>query len=295
MLGWRESTGKLGAILLAALVLVAVWVVLRAARREREDPARCPAGLVAQGSRCCGEGQHIGPDGCSGRPSRCAPDMTVVDEPATGCVAPEARAEIAGGTLRLSPSDWEAAGEVSARTLVVRAFSLDTTEVTALRWRRCVTLGRCAPRADTEPGLPVTQVSAAEAERFCQTAGGRLPTRDEWLFAAAGGKGRRYPWGQTGLVCRRAAFGLVAGPCAQGATGPELAGARPDGRSEDGLHDLAGNVAEWAREPDGSFRAYGGSYRSRLAGELKTWSVEAPEGGDRAAHIGFRCAYERRD
>jgi formylglycine-generating enzyme required for sulfatase activity len=53
--------------------------------------------------------------------------------------------------------------------------------------------------------------------------------------------------------------------------------------------DLAGNVAEWTREPDGSFVARGGSYRSELAGDLKTWAVEARQA--RAPHVGFRCVY----
>jgi formylglycine-generating enzyme required for sulfatase activity len=55
---------------------------------------------------------------------------------------------------------------------------------------------------------------------------------------------------------------------------------------------LAGNVAEWTRDPRGGYRARGGSFRSRVAAELVTAAVESPPA--RAAHVGFRCVYEAR-
>lgn len=270
----------IGAAVLGAIV--ALGVVLFVARRERADPARCPDGLAAQGSRCCAPGQTLAQGACSGTPASCPSGFETTSR---GCVAQARRVLIAGGTLTLSPNDWEAEGVV-ARTLTVAAFDLDTTEVTQARWSSCA---GCRKLDHSEPGLPVTGVSADEAEKLCLAAGGRLPSADEWLFAATSASVRRYPWGQTGLVCRRASFGLVEGPCAIGADRPELAGARPDGRSPEGVLDLSGNVAEWAREPDGSARARGGSFRSRVAGELKSWAAESAAGP--AAHIGFRCAY----
>jgi hypothetical protein len=104
-----------------------------------------------------------------------------------------------------------------------------------------------------------------------------------------GSDARRFPWGGTGLVCRRAAYGLAAGPCADGATGPELAGSRPDGATPDGALDLSGNVAEWTREGRG-YVARGGSFRSTSAAELKSFAAETA--GVRL-DIGFRCAYPK--
>jgi formylglycine-generating enzyme len=54
-----------------------------------------------------------------------------------------------------------------------------------------------------EPGRAVAGVTFAEVASFCGFAGGRLPSRDEPAFAISG-EGRRYPWGDTGVVCRRA-------------------------------------------------------------------------------------------
>jgi len=173
--------------------------------------------------------------------------------------------------------------------VAVRSFEIEHSEVTVQRYRECVEAGRCSALAmPSEPGLPVTGMTAEQAQNFCAFAGGRLPTPEEWLYAAAGAEGRRYPWGPHGLVCRRASFGLVRGPCGTGATTPELAGARPFGQTPDGVLDLAGNVAELTLSADGQLASHGGSFRSRLASDLKTWSREpfAP-----ATDVGFRCAY----
>lgn len=270
----------------AALASVAISV--RFAQSERRVPARCPVGLVAQDARCCGLGQELANTGqCTGIANACAIEMLRDDSGA--CSLPEARIPIAGGISHFSAPDWEGP-EQTLREVSVPAFAIDRAEVTVARFRVCSDAGVCPKVADdSEPGRAVRNVSPSEASAFCAFVAGRLPSADEWLLAAAGSSGRRYPWGNTGLVCRRATFGLVTGPCAQAGTGPDLAGARPDGATPEGVLDLSGNVAEWTLERDGSFAARGGSFRSELAGDLKSWAVEARQ--TRAPHVGFRCAY----
>ncbi|MEI9941630.1 MAG: SUMF1/EgtB/PvdO family nonheme iron enzyme [Pseudomonadota bacterium] len=280
------------ALAAAVAALASVAISVRFAQSERRVPARCPPGLVAQDARCCGVGQGLANTGqCTGVASACANDMVRDDFGA--CLLPDARVAIAGGTSHIGAPDWEGP-EQSLHDVNVPAFALDRAEVTVARFRICAAAGACPKIADdSEPGRPVRNVSPGEAAAFCAFVGGRLPSADEWLFAAAGSAGRRYPWGNTGLVCRRASFGLVTGPCARAGIGPDLAGARPDGATPEGALDLSGNVAEWTLERDGSFAARGGSYRSELAAELKAWAVELRQ--TRAAHVGFRCAYSADD
>jgi formylglycine-generating enzyme required for sulfatase activity len=223
--------------------------------------------------------------------------MTLIDQQGERqCQHVAQRVPIAGGRLNISPIDWEAENLVAAYSATLSAFALDDTEVTWGRYLDCLRQGPCASVTLPKPnplelGLPIINVSPEQAQQLCVALGGRLPTGDEWVFAAAGANSRRFPWGSTGLVCRRAAFGLIEGPCAYDGALPELAGARPGGATQLGLQDLAGNVAEWTVEPSG-FRARGGSFRSNVAGQLKSWAsvdADAP-----SSDIGFRCAYDPR-
>lgn len=307
---WRDrAAARWGAGLAVAAALIAVDVHL--ARQVASAPARCAEGMVLAGARCCGEGQQVDDGGrCVGAPTACARGLSLT---AQGCVPPEVapRVRVAGGTLTVAPGDWEASGVVRWHRQEVGAFDLDAHEVTEARWARCAAAGACAAvPLRGEPGLPVTGVTADEASALCAHDGGRLPTEAELAFAAAGPGGRRYPWGPTGFVCRRAAWGLVRGPCAEGATGPEIVGAHPAGATPDGIHDLAGNVAEWTAAPappggapfDGApsdrglaqRAVLGGAFDDVEAAALRTWSRRLVAAGERRASIGFRCAYAPR-
>ncbi|HEX4339379.1 MAG TPA: SUMF1/EgtB/PvdO family nonheme iron enzyme [Polyangiaceae bacterium] len=267
----------------------AVVFVVRLGERERADPARCSAGFTPSQGRCCPAGQKASKARCSGKTATCPAGFHASTSSRRGCVIDERRLKYVGGRLSIGNDDWQTEGVVQPRTALVAPFALDAAEVTGERWEHCVRAGACRALGDVEPGLPVTLVDAREAERFCRLDSGRLPSGDEWLFAAMGAEGRRFPWGASGLVCRRVAFGLLTGPCAT-AGGAELAGARPDGATADGAFDLVGNVAEWTTERDGTHVARGGSFESVAAVELKSWSFEAAEKPSR--HIGFRCAYD---
>jgi len=198
------------------------------------------------------------------------------------------------GTALLAPNDWEAVGKVSALQVSVPTFSIDTTEVTRQAWARCVAQGKCQAvvgSSEAEGQIPVTHVTALQAQQYCETREGRLPKRSEWVLAAASSQGHRYPWGQTGLVCRRAVFGMVEGPCAVGHDRPLPVGSRQAGSTLNGIYDLSGNVAEWVIDEEDGFKAVavGGSFRSTLAGQLKVWARE--EALTARADIGFRCVY----
>jgi formylglycine-generating enzyme required for sulfatase activity len=217
-----------------------------------------------------------------------------------GCDTPERYVvTVPATTVVVGPSDWEAEGRAAPRVVRVASFGLDRFEVSS-GWA-CVRFPGSSACKD-DPPRAASGISLEQARAFCSSRGGRLPTDDEWLAAAAGDRPRRYPWGDTGAVCRRAAWGLAEGPCAEGGDGPDTVGAHPEGASPLGIHDLAGNVAEWVDAPcseSGSCASVvrGGSWRTLLATELRTWlrreaSAESVRGGDRT--IGLRCAYDTR-
>jgi formylglycine-generating enzyme required for sulfatase activity len=287
------NTKQLGIV--AAVGVAGIAVTVFAAMQERTGPARCPPGLVAAGARCCGVGQAFAGGVCKGRPLECAETQS---ETRDGCTRGPLRVRFGAARVSLAGAEWDGLRAGGARTATVEPFALDTAEVTVARYRACEAQKQCeelkhggdvgSVSAPLEPGMPVRNVTPAQAEAFCQFAGGRLPTGPEWVFAAAGAAGRRFPWGATGLVCRRSVHGLVNGPCGEEATGPDVVGSRPDGATPEGVLDLSGNVAEWTREAGGAHVARGGSYRSRGAAELRSLSaVRTRTGPD----VGFRCAY----
>jgi formylglycine-generating enzyme required for sulfatase activity len=262
---------------LIVITAVAVAVAIACVLRGRDEKARCGAGFVARGARC------LALDGPT-CPRPLAPTSH-------GCDAPDLEVEVPAISLLVGPSDWEAEGSVSPRWARVEGFRIDAFETTVGRWGHGKSVADAARAA--------SGMTRDEAATFCASREGRLPTEDEWMAAAASAapSPRRYPWGDTGAVCRRAAWGLFDGPCAREGDGPDTVGAHPDGDSPWGLHDLAGNVAEWvapdARRPDVGV-AKGGSWRSSLATDLRVWARIELRPDARDPRVGVRCAYSPR-
>lgn len=162
--------------------------------------------------------------------------------------------------------------------------------------------GRFAP----EPGFgdhPVSESTWNGARSYCQWRDARLPTEVEWEAAARGREGRRYPWGEALPTPDRAVYGRR-----RGETDP--VGSHPKGATPRGVHDLAGNEAEWTSS---LFRPYpydpedgredpraagervtrGGDHvfdvaPDQLTGYFRDGFSRDPRNGHR--HIGFRCA-----
>lgn len=116
----------------------------------------------------------------------------------------------------------------TTRRVSLRAFCMDTYEVTQSDYARCVPAGGgrgCAPANDgwwqgatdvdrarhrehcaTWAGTdtyPVACVSWDMAQYYCQTRGARLPTEAQWERAARGDDGRPFPWGHEAPSARR--------------------------------------------------------------------------------------------
>jgi formylglycine-generating enzyme required for sulfatase activity len=82
----------------------------------------------------------------------------------------------------------------------------------------------------------VVNVDLDDARAYARWAGKRLPTEEEWQYAAQGPDGRIYPWGNE----------MQPGRCNGGQTGSTTpVKAYPDGCSPFGCYDLCGNVWHW--------------------------------------------------
>lgn len=278
-------------LVVALAAAAAVSLVALVSASVRAVP-RCPRGLVALGPRCCGEGQSLRDGACIGAPTTCGEGLTVTAE---GCVAPASSVVIGRGESSWRPPDDQVGS--TGEHAIAEAFAIDRVEVTWARYRTCMAAGRCAPVQPTsggDPGQALSGATVAEARAFCAFAGGRLPRDAEWLRVALGEVEKRYPWGDPDAFCTRASYGLVDGPCGEGAKGPDTAGARPFGATPAGVLDVAGNVAELVDDgaPPGMVAVRSGSFAESESSALRArWRRVVPVDA-RLAWIGFRCAYD---
>ena len=184
-------------------------------------------------------------------------------------------------------------------------FCIDETEVTVGQYEECVEDGDCDPPRDDLPGQcpqdpprpddhPVGCVDYERAAQYCEWAGKRLPTEQEWEYAARGEEGRPYPWGDAPLADTRLNWNGVVGT-----TMPVKS--YPDGATPEGVYDMAGNVWEWTSStwcsdyssspeeclPD-VYVPRGGSYISadRFVNPSYRDGDNEPD-----QRFGFRCAY----
>jgi formylglycine-generating enzyme required for sulfatase activity len=222
--------------------------------------------------------------------------------------------------------------------VTLSGYCIDKTEVTVAAYTQCVVSGKCkaaqepakegfdslcnGTRADRQ-NHPINCVDWNQAVAYCAWVKKRLPSEAEWEYAARGGEGRTYPWGNEapsakrlnncGGECRALGKRLGLGNWSVmykdndgwGATAP--VGSFESGATPLGVLDMDGNVWEWTADWYGAYTAgasanpHGpkhGTYRVIRGGGWfhidGTWPRGAYRGRDepaiRHAAQGFRCA-----
>lgn len=237
-----------------------------------------------------------------------------------------------GGTFEMLAHPYP---YVPARKETVAPFEIGRTEVTVGAYRACVNAGACTPpvglRESDEPRStpdckeqlaaecnfarsdrethPVNCLTFAQAERYCQYRGSRMPTEAEWEFAAFGESRRVYPWGNQewdrsrANVCEDACHSAFSCPLSgrprgtnDGYASTAPVGSFTNGDTPERIHDLWGNVWEWSvRASQGYSEIAGGDGQHVIRGDA--WSsaynpayedTTLPEVA--LPNIGFRCA-----
>ena len=196
---------------------------------------------------------------------------------------------------------WKKDGAKMVRipTIAPNSIYMDTTEVTVGQFKKFLKStdyqfngelwARVYKRSPTDKH-PMIYVTYHDATAYTKWAGKRLPTVDEWEYAARGGLvGKRFPWGDDEEVARDYAnYKGTDGKDKWGRTTAPVGSFRPNGY---GLFDMSGNVSEWCQGWFGSdqiFRVLRGgswvnaSYRLRVADRYGT-----PSSWD--DYRGFRC------
>jgi formylglycine-generating enzyme required for sulfatase activity len=203
--------------------------------------------------------------------------------------------------------------EMPVHAAHVGAFDMDLTEVTVAQYAECVRAGGCAraPAVVQWPGvtsddqqLSMDMCNEDRADRqdhaancvdwimadaYCRWAGKRLPTEEEWEYAACGGD------------CNAAMKGQLGRSVVRGATRWAFTSRVPSTSAGSfGLYDMAGNVWEWtaSRYCPYDHPGCGDSRRVVRGGSwfmvdflfVRLTDRSPADPSDRNTNLGFRCA-----
>ena len=220
---------------------------------------------------------------------------------------------IPSGTFQMGRDNGPAI-EAPAHTVTVGPFAMDKTEVTNAEYADFVSDTNYSPPSYWANGQPlsgqeqwpVTSVSVADVTAFADWRSKRdgvtyrLPTEDEWEFAARGGnQNYLYPWGNSWSADRAVVDDAS----------PKPVGSYTEGKNRWGVLDLVGNVWEWTSskasyypgnttavlaEHKDSIVYRGGSYATKTSetqatGTLRNWqkpSTKHPSLGFRLVRSG---------
>lgn len=168
--------------------------------------------------------------------------------------------KITGGKFTMGRGDGPPT-EQPAHEVTVKDFWMDKTEVTNAEYAKFVEdTGYKAPAnwANGQPVIgeemfPVVRVNIEDIKKFIEWRNKRdnveyrLPTEEEWEYAARNGEANNlYPWGDK-WEDRRAVLEQSA---------PKPVGSAANGADKWGIQDLIGNVWEWTGS---EFKAYPGA------------------------------------
>jgi formylglycine-generating enzyme required for sulfatase activity len=190
-----------------------------------------------------------------------------------------------------------------AHTVSLRPFFIDSEEVTCEQYKKCVDAGKCTAPTTWSNGSypagdehrPVTGVSWDDANSYARWGGKRLPTEEEWEYAARGPKSLKYPWGNSwkpGCAnadkegeARRGMVNVGSYNCDSSSGTKDMIGNAWEWTSSD-WGPYPGSRSEFARK-DGEKVIRGGSWDTPKESATAILRAGYTGAGDKT---GFRCA-----
>lgn len=166
----------------------------------------------------------------------------------------------------------------------VPTFRITKSPITVAEYKQCIAAGACssptvkestcnqafAPTStsanrtiegrtfEVDDHLPITCLAPEQAHAYCAWQGGKLPTANEWLFAARGAAPSRYAWGNEAPTCDQHPGGHLVdaqSSCAS-AVHDFATGTHTKGASLKGIEDVLLSRAELLRtDGDAQFGA----------------------------------------
>ena len=199
--------------------------------------------------------------------------------------------------------------ERPAHKVQLASFYIDINEVTCEDYLKFTTAKhhRLPPNwtnGSFPPGSakqPVTGVDWYDATAYAEWAGKRLPTEEEWEYAARGRSGGRYPWGNDW----KPNFANADDSSARRLTN---VGFYTEGKTSTGVMDMIGNAWEWTASDVSSYP--GGHFSSPVPKAVKvirggSWQESKQQatttyrgflemsGAEDYSATGFRCVRDR--
>lgn len=246
-------------------------------------------------------GRNEQPSSTESQPSQVQQQQT--NQTVNPQTTPAGMAYVPGGDFLMGRDGDETGYESPAHKVTVKPFFVDLYEVTREDFKKCLDANQCpVPQGwtnGTYPSgtgrYPVTGVTWDGANAYAMWAGKRLPTEEEWEFAARGTDGRRYPWGNDWRAGQTNADNASGGMVEVG---------KNKGASPFGAFDMVGNAWEWTSSnlipyPGGTLSVKvsndlkvirGGTYLSNRNQATTTYRRGwRASGEDDYGNTGFRC------
>jgi eukaryotic-like serine/threonine-protein kinase len=330
---WKLAQSVTGMSIIAALVFVLYRCNTTPDHPKHSTSNVTSLGMISGSAFPDSLGVGTKPDPTSSR------DGTAMNQPSN--------AKNVGSMVRIPEGSFFMGSETGAQNekpkhqIHLASYEMDRTEVTVLQYRECVLSGVCQigdgvndEWYETNGGLdkwtelgcnygrtdrnlhPMNCVDWNNARAYCQWVNKRLPTEEEWEYAARDTEGRQYAWGDEvpdnhrvnacGAECAswyKKEFHIDSQKLHDGDDGwPATApvGSFPLGNTPLGLADMTGNVWEWLESGysenydavrDEARRVNrGGAWDDTsvhgLRATIRSWGVPT----DREPDLGFRCA-----